>query len=181
MVPQDPPPPPTSPVSPLGVPGTGAQKGGGGSGKGARTPPPPRRASQFSASLNCAQKTAEMVSRTTHQRVQHLGHQQFAGPHGRASLQETDGASHTANPREFRGWGISRPLPHTTPAYAIPPAGKCPRCCTQPHRHAAGAASSTALCLLQFCETTPLGRDTKSDRMAHPKAFAFSSPGRWCD
>ena len=39
-------PPQTSPVSPLGVPVTGAEKGGGGSGRGARTTPPPR-ASQF--------------------------------------------------------------------------------------------------------------------------------------
>ena len=50
---RSPPPPPTSPVSPSGVPVTGAQKGGG-SGKGAQTPPPPPppRASQFSPSLS---------------------------------------------------------------------------------------------------------------------------------
>ena len=36
-----PPPTPTSPVSPSGIPVTGAQKGGGVSGKGAQTSPPP--------------------------------------------------------------------------------------------------------------------------------------------
>ena len=40
-------PPPSSPVGPLGVPDTGAEKGGG-SGRGARENPPPRAQSQFS-------------------------------------------------------------------------------------------------------------------------------------